>query len=88
MLFLVEILLEICENCFEVFEKCDVIVDGGIFCGSDIVKVLVFGVKGVVIGWGFLFVFVFGEEGVGKVIRILKYEMEMMMGLLGVVFVD
>lgn len=83
-----ETLLEIRENCPEVFEKCDVIADGGISRGSDIVKALALGAKGVAIGRGFLFALAFGEEGVGKAIRILKHEMEMTMGLLGVASVD
>lgn len=79
-----ETLLEIRANCPEVLEKCDVIVDGGITRGSDIVKALALGAKGVAIGRGFLFALAFGEEGVAKAIRILKHEIETTMGLLGV----
>ncbi|VUC32428.1 unnamed protein product [Clonostachys rosea] len=79
-----ETLLEIRQHCPEVLERCDVIVDGGITRGSDIVKALALGAKGVAIGRGFLFALTFGEPGVEKAIRILKHEVETTMGLLGV----
>jgi L-lactate dehydrogenase (cytochrome) len=83
-----ETLLEMREQCPEVLEKCDVIVDGGITRGGDIIKALALGARGVAVGRGFLFALAFGEEGVGKAIRILKHEMEMTMGLLGVSSID
>lgn len=79
-----ETLLEIREHCPEILERCDVIVDGGITRGTEIVKALALGAKGVSIGRGFLFALVFGSDGLDKAIRILKQEVEATMGLLGV----
>jgi L-lactate dehydrogenase (cytochrome) len=80
----VETLVEIRQHCPEVFNKCEVIVDGGITRGSDIVKALALGARGVGLGRGFLFALVFGELGVSRAIRILKQEVETAMTLLGV----
>lgn len=80
----VDTLIEIRKYCPEVFQKCEVIIDGGVTRGTDVVKALALGAKGVGLGRGFLFALVFGEKGVGKAIRILKHEVETAMALLGV----
>jgi len=79
-----ETLLEIREHCPEVMERCDVIVDGGITRGTEIVKALALGAKGVAIGRGFLYALAFGSEGLDKAINILRQEVEATLGLLGV----
>jgi L-lactate dehydrogenase (cytochrome) len=79
-----ETMIEIRENCPEVFEQCEVIVDGGIQRGTDIVKALCLGARAVGLGRPFLFSLVFGKAGVTKAIRILMQEMETAMALLGV----
>ena len=81
-------LAEMRQHCPEVFTKCEVIVDGGVTRGTDIVKALALGAKAVGLGRPFLFSLVFGEAGVSKAIRILKHEMEIAMGLLGVTSID
>lgn len=52
----VHTLLEIRKYCPEVFQNLDVLVDGGIKRGTDVVKALCLGAKGVGIGraplWG------------------------------------
>lgn len=80
----VDVLVEIRRNCPEVFEKCEVLVDGGVERGSDIVKALALGAKAVGLGRAFLYSLVFGEAGVSKAARILKHEIETTMALLGV----
>jgi L-lactate dehydrogenase (cytochrome) len=80
----VETLVDIRKHCPEVFERCDVIVDGGITRGSDIVKAIALGAKGVGLGRPFLYSLVYREAGVSKAIRILKHELETTMALLGV----
>jgi L-lactate dehydrogenase (cytochrome) len=80
----VETLLEIRKHCPEVFDRCDVIVDGGIYRGADVVKALALGAKAVGLGRGFLYSLVFGEAGVSKAIRILQHEVETTMALIGV----
>lgn len=77
-------LVSIRKNCPEVFDKCEVIVDGGITRGSDIVKAIALGAQAVGLGRGFLYSLVFGERGVNKAIRMLKHEIETTMALLGV----
>jgi hypothetical protein len=84
----VETLIEIRQHCPEVFDKCEVIVDGGVTRGTDIVKALALGAKGVGLGRAFLYSLVFGEVGVSKAIRILKQEVETAMVLLGVTSID
>ena len=80
----VETLVSIRKHCPEVFDKCEVIVDGGITRGSDVVKALALGAKGVGLGRAFLYSIAFGEAGACKAIRILKHEIETTMVLLGV----
>ena len=79
----IETLIEIRQNAPEVFDKCEVIVDGGIMRGSDVVKAIAIGAKGVAIGRAFLYALAFGETGVSKAIQILRAEMETTMALLG-----
>lgn len=84
----VDTLLAIHAHCPEVIRRCDVIVDEGISRGSDIVKALALGAKGVGLGRAFLYALALREPGVDKAIRILKNEVETTMALLGVVSVD
>lgn len=81
----VHTLLEIRKYCPEILEKIEIWVDGGIRRGTDIVKALCLGAKAVGIGraalWG---VGAGGREGVEKVLKILKEEVETCMRLLGV----
>lgn len=83
-----ETLVSIRKHCPEVLEKCEVIVDGGVTRGSDVVKALALGAKAVGIGRPFLYSLVFGEAGTSKAIRILKHEIETTMALLGVTSLD
>ncbi|OAP54584.1 L-lactate dehydrogenase (cytochrome) [Fonsecaea erecta] len=65
-------------------KKIDVFVDGGIRRGTDIVKALCLGAKGVGIGRPFLYAMsAYGQEGVEWAIQLLKDEMEMDMRLIG-----
>lgn len=81
-------LMEIRQHCPEVLDKCQVIVDGGVTRGTDIVKALALGARGVGLGRAFLYSLVFGEPGVSKAIKILKHEVETAMALLGVSSLD
>ncbi|KAJ5869867.1 hypothetical protein N7455_004808 [Penicillium solitum] len=84
----IETLIEIRQNAPEVFDKCEVIVDGGIMRGADVVKAIALGAKGVAIGRAFLYALAFGETGVSKAIQILRAEMETTMALLGVTRIE
>ena len=83
-----ETLVEIRKHCPEVLDRCEVIVDGGVNRGSDIVKAIALGARAVGLGRAFLYSLVFGEAGVSKAIQILNHELETSMALLGVTSLD
>lgn len=60
----VMILLEMRRDCPEIFEKMEVFVDGGIRRGSDILKALCLGAKGVGVGRPFQCAIAYGRNGV------------------------
>ena len=64
--------------------KVEVLIDGGIRRGTDVVKALAYGAKAVAVGrpvlWGLA---ADGQRGVEKVLDILRYEVDLAMGLCG-----
>lgn len=66
------------------FKKTEVYADGGVRYGGDALKLLALGVKAVGIGRPFMFANIFGQEGVEKVISLLKHEIAIDAGNLGV----
>ena len=64
--------------------RAEVLLDGGIRRGTDVLKALALGAGAVLIGrpyiWGLA---VEGEEGVGRVLSILRFELELAMALAG-----
>jgi isopentenyl diphosphate isomerase/L-lactate dehydrogenase-like FMN-dependent dehydrogenase len=70
-------------------DKADVIVDGGVQRGSDVLKAIALGAKCVAIGrlqgWGLAAA---GKDGVVRVLEILENEIISAMGLLGVTSID
>lgn len=84
----IDTLLEIRQHCPGVFKKCEVIVDGGVTRGTDIIKALALGARSVGVGRGFLYALAFGEVGVSKAIRILTHEVQTSMALLGLTSVE
>ncbi|MEL6829308.1 MAG: alpha-hydroxy acid oxidase [Pseudomonadota bacterium] len=67
----------------------EIIFDGGIRRGTDIVKALALGATGVAIGRAYLFgVAAGGEAGVSKAISLLRDELERAMALLGAPSID
>lgn len=82
-------LLEIRKYCPEVLSRIEVWVDGGIRRGTDIVKALCLGAKGVGIGRAPLYgLGAGGQAGVERVLEILDAEVQTAMRLLGVERVD
>jgi L-lactate dehydrogenase (cytochrome) len=62
----------------------EVYVDGGVRRGTDILKALCLGAKGVGIGRPFLYAMsAYGQEGVERAMQLLKDELEMNMRLIG-----
>ena len=81
----VHTLMECRKYCPEVFDRLDIVVDGGIKRGTDVVKALALGAKAVGIGRAALFgLGAGGVEGVERVLEILRDETATAMRLLGV----
>ena len=78
----IEVLPEIAQV---VENQAEILVDGGIRRGTDIIKAVALGAKAVGIGrpvlWGLT---VNGSEGVSEVLEILRKEVELGLGLCGV----
>ncbi|KAJ5795059.1 Aldolase-type TIM barrel [Penicillium paradoxum] len=85
----VHTLLEIRKYCPEVFDKIEVWIDGGIKRGTDVVKALCLGARGVGIGraalWG---LGAGGVDGVKRTLQILTDETKTCMRLLGAKSID
>ncbi|KAH7153139.1 hypothetical protein EDB81DRAFT_946044 [Dactylonectria macrodidyma] len=79
-----EVALEIYREAPQVFKKLEVYADGGIRYGGDVLKLLALGVKAVGLGRPFMFANVYGTEGVARAIEILKNEIAVDAGNLGV----
>lgn len=60
----VMVLLELRKECPEVFEKLEVLVDGGIRRGTDVLKCVCLGAKAVGLGRPPLYALAYGQEGV------------------------
>ena len=68
----------------EVGDQIEVLVDGGIRRGTDVVKALALGARGVLLGrpyvWGLA---ADGQAGVTKVLQMLRDEVELALALCG-----
>ncbi|KAB8233780.1 cytochrome b2 [Aspergillus alliaceus] len=80
----IAVLMEIRQCCPQVFEHLEVFVDGGIRRGTDILKAICLGAKAVGMGRQFLYSLTYGQEGVERLIEIMKDELETTMKLLGI----
>lgn len=67
-----EVALEIFNNDPDIFDQIEVLADGGIRYGTDALRLLALGVKAVGMGRPFMFSNVFGEEGVKKIIALMR----------------
>lgn len=65
----VMVLLELRRKCPEVFDRCEVFLDGGIRRGTDVFKALCLGAKAVGMGRHFMYAASYGEEGVEHLIE-------------------
>ncbi|KAK4223949.1 cytochrome b2 [Podospora fimiseda] len=83
------LLLELQKNCPEVFDKMEVMIDGGVMRGTDVFKALCLGAKGVGIGRGVLCGLAgYGRDGVSRYFEILSKELETSMRMCGVTSLD
>ncbi|KZL82522.1 cytochrome b2 [Colletotrichum incanum] len=78
------VLLELQEQCPDVFDKLEIYIDGGFERGSDILKAIALGATAVGVGRPFLYSLMYGQEGVEHLSQILKDELETSMRLCGV----
>jgi L-lactate dehydrogenase (cytochrome) len=62
-------LLELQENCPEVFGAMEVLVDGGFRRGSDVVKAICLGASAVGLGRPFLHALGYGQEGIERAVQ-------------------
>ena len=70
-------------------DDIEVLVDSGFRRGTDIIKALALGAKGVLIGKAYLYgLGAGGEAGVNRVIEILRAEIERNMMLMGLPSID
>jgi isopentenyl diphosphate isomerase/L-lactate dehydrogenase-like FMN-dependent dehydrogenase len=79
-----EVALEIYNSAPEVFTQTEVLADGGVRYGADVLKLLSLGVKAVGLGRPFMYANCYGKEGVEKAIALLKHEIAIDAGNLGV----
>jgi L-lactate dehydrogenase (cytochrome) len=64
--------------------RCEVLMDGGISSGQDVLKALAMGARGCLIGKAFLYgLSARGEAGVSQALDILRREFEISMALSG-----
>lgn len=77
----IDVLPEIAEA---VDERIEILIDGGIRRGTDVIKALALGARAVLIGrpllWGLA---VDGESGAGRVLELLRVELDVAMALCG-----
>ena len=82
----IEVLPEVTES---VSGKMEILIDGGIRRGTDVLKAIALGAKAVLIGrpvlWGLAYD---GENGVKKVLQILRKEFDLAMALCGCTSVE
>ncbi|KAJ3299962.1 hypothetical protein HK104_005659 [Borealophlyctis nickersoniae] len=82
----IEILVEVMDalRAAKLDKKVEIYVDGGFRRGTDIFKALALGAKAVGLGRPFLYAMSsYGQEGVEKLIDLLRNEFEMVMRLMG-----
>lgn len=82
------VLLELQRCCPQVFERMEVLIDGGVMRGTDVFKALCLGASGVGIGRGILYGLGYGEEGVRRYVEILNDELETTMKMCGITSLD
>lgn len=84
-----EVLYELRQRRPDLLKKHEVYIDGGVTRGTDVLKALCLGARGVGLGRAFLYAnSVWGEEGCSRVIQILREEIVTGMQLLGVTSIE
>lgn len=79
-----EVAIEIYQQAPQIFKQIEVYADGGVRYGSDVLKLLALGVKAVGLGRPFMYANIYGTEGVAKALQLLKKEIALDAGNIGV----
>ncbi|KAM4054465.1 FMN-dependent dehydrogenase [Hirsutella rhossiliensis] len=79
-----EVALEINQQDPSIFSETEVFADGGVRYGADVLMLLSLGVKAVGLGRPFMYANIFGKPGVKRAISLLKREIALDAGNLGV----
>ncbi|KAI5124988.1 hypothetical protein M0805_007413 [Coniferiporia weirii] len=83
------VLYELHQQRPDIIKKKEVYIDGGVTRGTDVLKALCLGARGVGLGRAFLYANgVWGEAGARRVVQIMREEIETGMRLLGVTSID
>ena len=65
--------------------RCEVLLDGGVQCGQDVLKALALGARACLVGKSFLYgLAAGGRAGVARMLELLRAELEVSMALTGV----
>lgn len=78
-----DVMLEIHERAPEILDQIEIWADSGVRYGGDVLRLLALGVKAVGVGRPYMFANIYGAEGVAKVSDILKTEIIVDAGNLG-----
>ncbi|THY73790.1 FMN-dependent alpha-hydroxy acid dehydrogenase [Aureobasidium pullulans] len=79
----VEVLLDVRRLYPEVFDQIEIYADGGVRRASHIITLLALGVRAVGLGRSPMYANVYGEEGVSKLLNIIKKELTTELALIG-----
>jgi L-lactate dehydrogenase (cytochrome) len=70
-------------------ERCEVLLDGGVMSGQDVLKALALGARGCLIGKAYLYALAAqGQAGVAKAIEIIGNELKVSLALTGAIDVQ
>lgn len=78
-----EIMLEIHEKAPQILDQVEIWADGGVRYGGDVLKLLALGARAVGVGRPYMFANVYGTEGVERVTEMLRSELIVDAGNLG-----
>jgi len=79
----VEVLLDVHRLYPEVFDKIEIYADGGVRRASHIISLLALGVRAVGLGRAPMYANVYGQQGVAKLLSIIKKELTTELALIG-----
>ena len=83
-----QVALAIHDEAPEIFQQTEVYVDGGVRCGTDVLKLLALGCGAVGLGRSFMYASIYGKAGVERAIKLLKQEIMLDAVNLGITKLD